>query len=262
MINLNMIRESDTGKSLRELFKHSFLANCHLDGFDVTEQEIIALQTISIPDILEGFKELILALLKFKKQQIDSWSAAKKKIESMEKEAKDFEKIEKRLKEGIEALKEKLRKSEEKCEKLERTMKENYNPAEDPANFTLHKRFSSANATGKEWGFDCEGFLTGLSESFNEIEKPSKVVADSGIKVLKEKLREKSSEISKIQDKIREKIYTRDARVPSPPVSRLFVPYNEELAGKGQENTWDLPFNRHSFSFQRNHCDQRTNKKY
>ena len=89
-----MMRENDAAKSLRELFKHSFLANCHLDGFNVTEQELEALHTISIPDVLEGFKELILALLKFKKQQIVSWTSAKKKIEELEKQAKNFEKVE------------------------------------------------------------------------------------------------------------------------------------------------------------------------
>lgn len=256
-----MMRENDAAKSLRELFKHSFLANCHLDGFNVTDQELEALHTISIPDVLEGFKELILALLKFKKQQIVSWTSAKKKIEALEKQAKNFEKIEKKLNEGIELLSQKLRESEEKCEKLEKNTHGQGGFDGDPGNFTLHKRYSSACEGGKEWNFDCQGFLTGLSESFYEIEKPSKVV-DSGIMVLKERLKEKSSEISKIQDKIREKIYTRENSGPLSQVTRLAATPTEDILGKNQENTWNTPYIRTSFSVHRNQCDPRSNKKY
>ena len=257
-----MNKSNDTEKGLRELFKHAFLANCHLDKFEVTDEEHIALNSISTADVLEGFKELILALLKFKRQLSESLATAKKKISSLEQEAKNFSKIEKSLKDHIDYLKEKLRESEEKLqnslihEGFSRNSKNFKNSFEEEANFTLHKRNFSTN-TGKK--FDCEGFVNGLSESFCEIEKPGKPVADTGIIKLKEKLREKSNEISRIQDKIREKIYTRDYRPASPQVANFCGLVSEDLY-RNQENSWDHPVARSGSVYSRGSSESRFNK--
>jgi hypothetical protein len=255
-----MNKLTDTEKGLRELFKHAFLANCHLDNFEVTDEEHQALKSISPANILEGFKELILALLKFKKQTTETFNSYKQKIFTLEQEAKNSSKIEKSLKDHITFLKEKLRESEEKVQKLgnfegfSKNFKNFRSSFEDEANFTLHKRYVSA-CTGKK--FDCEGFVNGLSESFCEIEKPLKIAPDHGILKLKEKLKEKSNEISRIQDQIREKIYARD-RPASPQVRNV---NGDELSCKNQENQWDVTAGRSVFNYTRGSSESKFNKR-
>ncbi|OMJ89129.1 hypothetical protein SteCoe_8755 [Stentor coeruleus] len=55
-------------KGLHELFKHAFITNCNLDDENVTPEESATLEELDPAEVLDNFKDLILLLLKFKKE--------------------------------------------------------------------------------------------------------------------------------------------------------------------------------------------------
>lgn len=55
-------------KGLHELFKHAFMTNCSLDDESVTTEESATLEELDPSEVLENFKDLVLILLKFKKE--------------------------------------------------------------------------------------------------------------------------------------------------------------------------------------------------
>lgn len=59
-------------KGLQQLFKYAFTANCNLDDESVTSEEAKTLEDLDSSEILENFKDLVLNLLKFKKEYMES----------------------------------------------------------------------------------------------------------------------------------------------------------------------------------------------
>lgn len=57
---------SDFFKNFKELFKESFITNCHLDDASVTVEELETLDELDYREILENLKDLISSLLAFK----------------------------------------------------------------------------------------------------------------------------------------------------------------------------------------------------
>ena len=58
----------DPIKGLKDLFTYSFIANCTLDDESMTSEESKTLEELNPAEILENFKDLILNLLRFKKE--------------------------------------------------------------------------------------------------------------------------------------------------------------------------------------------------
>jgi hypothetical protein len=63
-----MIDKNEIAKGLRDLFKYAFVTNCHLDDDEITHEETLVINSFDSIDLLENFKDLILNLLKFKKE--------------------------------------------------------------------------------------------------------------------------------------------------------------------------------------------------
>jgi DNA repair exonuclease SbcCD ATPase subunit len=55
-------------KGLHDLFKYAFKQNCDLDGESITSEESKTLEELDSSETLENFKDLVLSLLKFKKE--------------------------------------------------------------------------------------------------------------------------------------------------------------------------------------------------
>ena len=55
-------------KGLFELFKYSFITNCSLDDESITVEEKQTLDELDSSEVLENFKELVMNLLKFKRE--------------------------------------------------------------------------------------------------------------------------------------------------------------------------------------------------
>lgn len=62
-----MINEEGLGIGLKELFKYAFITNCHLDGEVLTIEDTGLIDSFDFIDLLDNFKDLIVSLLKFKK---------------------------------------------------------------------------------------------------------------------------------------------------------------------------------------------------
>ena len=60
--------KNELAKGLHELFKYAFVTNCHLDNDQITPEDSKVIDTFDSIDLLENFKDLILNLLKFKKE--------------------------------------------------------------------------------------------------------------------------------------------------------------------------------------------------
>ena len=233
-----MNKESEIERGIRELFRYAFITNCHLDESEVTKREIDAVESLDSVDILEGFKELIIALLKFKK---DSKSERKDNVliqyelllQKLETELRDHLRTEQQLKITIESLKQKLSESEKNCivanlkiKDSEETLK-----TENVTDYNLksQKKYSSLNTQLQE-------FKKIQIEKMAEIRNMQKVSSknyetekrhEQPIDFIKKKLEEKSKEIAKIQDKIREKINSRPPMSTSPIPSRKALILNE-----------------------------------
>lgn len=213
--------ESDLEKALRELFRYAFITNCHLDNFQVGVQELNALDTIRSMDVLEGFKELVLVLLKqkrdLKQEKKGKENSNDKSAQKLEGEIKNRIRTEQQLKETIEFYKKKLEESEEKCCKLNKRVKELEGtlPTEPSPilEFASKKKFQ--NLSNMYSSYD------GPSMKKIEVYKDSQN-SKGNFQVLKQKLEQKSKEIIQIQEKIREKINNSS----SPQRSRVFaVPF-------------------------------------
>ena len=59
-------------KGLQQLFKYAFTTNCSLDEESVTSEEAKTLEELDSSEILENFKDVVLNLLKFKREYMDS----------------------------------------------------------------------------------------------------------------------------------------------------------------------------------------------
>lgn len=63
-----LYEKNDLALGLAELFKYAFVANCHLNDDCITDEDSKAIEEFDQIDLLENFKDLILNLLKFKKE--------------------------------------------------------------------------------------------------------------------------------------------------------------------------------------------------
>ena len=104
---------SEIEDGMRELFKYAFITNCHLDQNDVTEAEIHAVDTLDSFCLLEGLKELMVALLKSKKAHLKSLNF-EKISQKLEIDLKNSQKNEKLLKTRVETYKKIIEELEEK----------------------------------------------------------------------------------------------------------------------------------------------------
>ena len=59
---------------LQDLFRYAYATNCHLDNYAVTANELNSIQTFSTLELLENFKDLLLNLLTFKKNNFEQQS--------------------------------------------------------------------------------------------------------------------------------------------------------------------------------------------
>ena len=206
-----MLQDNEFQRGLRDLFKYAFVTNCQLDFNDVTDLEIEAVETIDPFDVLEGFKELVLALLKFKKNAKNlNFEEFEEKIQKLELEIKNHKKNEQQLRLSVEFYKEKAEKTKEnysetleklknleKLEKSFRKTEEIHDVHHKPPRLSFSSNF-------KDLEHENNGFLKKNVSSLKikEIDKNSK---QNG-RFLKKTLQEKSAEIARIQEKIREKI--------------------------------------------------------
>ena len=55
-------------KGLYQLFKYAFITNCCLDDESTTQEELQTLEELDISEVLENFKDLVLNLLKYKRE--------------------------------------------------------------------------------------------------------------------------------------------------------------------------------------------------
>ena len=58
----------DLEKGLRTLFSYAFITNCSLDDESITTEESLTLKELETSEVLENFKDLVLNILKFKKE--------------------------------------------------------------------------------------------------------------------------------------------------------------------------------------------------
>ena len=106
-----MINEkSELSNALLELFKYAFITNCHLDNDSITLQESNTIESFNPVELLENFKDLIINLLTFKKQNKEKPSVfSSETVESLkkthEKELQYHLRLEKELKFQIENAK-------------------------------------------------------------------------------------------------------------------------------------------------------------
>ena len=56
---------------LQDLFRYAYATNCHLDNYAVTSNELTSIKTFSPLELLENFKDLLLNLLTFKKNNLE-----------------------------------------------------------------------------------------------------------------------------------------------------------------------------------------------
>lgn len=97
-------------KGLHELFKYAFTTNCNLDDESVTGEEAKTLEELDSSETLENFKDLVLNLLKFKKEykESDKGELAHRSeqfetlLQKMEAEVRNHIRIEHQLKLHIE----------------------------------------------------------------------------------------------------------------------------------------------------------------
>jgi hypothetical protein len=104
------IQLEDFEQGFHELFKQAFVINCNLDEESVTSQESKILQNLDTTEILENFKDLVIDLLKFKKDYISSDKAElasrneqfEKMLQKLESQVRNHIRIEHQLKLHIE----------------------------------------------------------------------------------------------------------------------------------------------------------------
>ena len=220
-----MIRYNQIEKDMRELFKYAFITNCHLDQSEVTSTDIEAVDSIEFSNLLEGLKELIIALLKFKKDsksntRENSNSHYEKLLNTMDSEVKNHQRMEQLLKNRIESYKDKIQTLEDNLSKAVKQVKDLEEKKDKENLFNPNRRNLSqtdyTNETKKlyrsEKDFSEESVKNQLSRNSQTISKNS----ENGIVFIKKRLEEKSAEIAKIQEKIREKINSRTPSTTSP----------------------------------------------
>lgn len=199
---------SEIEDGMRELFKYAFITNCHLDQNDVTEAEIHAVDTLDSFCLLEGLKELMVALLKSKKAHLKSLNF-EKISQKLEIDLKNSQKNEKLLKTRVETYKKRIEELEEKhAEDLKKI--EEIHKKERVSQIKPNKRVLSLNLNSFS---EKSGQIEKDFNAKNEIFEAPKSTSQIGIDFIKKRLEEKSAEIAKIQEKIREKI---NSRSPSP----------------------------------------------
>ena len=63
---------TDLEKGLSGLFRYAFITNCHLDKASITEEEVSTLEELDSLEVLENLKDVVMSLLNFKKENVDS----------------------------------------------------------------------------------------------------------------------------------------------------------------------------------------------
>ena len=69
------INVNEVTASLHELFKYAFITNSHLDEDSVTQEEMKTLTELDSFEVLENFKDLLVDLLNFKRDNRQSDTA-------------------------------------------------------------------------------------------------------------------------------------------------------------------------------------------
>jgi hypothetical protein len=214
-----MIKEIEIEKGLRDLFKYAFITNCRLDEVEPSQVEIQAVESIGPADVLEACRELVVALLRFKKEHILSRKdqTALQNINylcRLESEIKTHEKTQQKLRQTIEFYQKIPCEPQESHsspvvgqKKINFIDKKN-EQVEDSKGCTYKQSLFHKNTEYDRLRTECvfnkNNFksqeIFGMSTNYNEKDKCTKAT------FLKDKIKEKSLEIAQIQQKIREKI--------------------------------------------------------
>jgi len=204
----------DPIKGLKDLFTYSFIANCTLDDESMTSEESKTLEELNPAEILENFKDLILNLLRFKKEYKSSDKAElaqrneqfESLLQKLEAEVRNHIRVEHQLKLHIESNQNKI----EDLERFKTEAQEKLSLYEDGKNTGGSKGEKNVQKVEAE----CLKLKLLLEDKVLECEKLKKELENKGkkqekssssIDYLKKRMEEKVSELSKIQKIMREK---------------------------------------------------------
>ena len=214
-LDLDKLKSSqDFEKTFYELFRYSFITNCHLDEASVTGEELETLEELSTEEVLENFRDLVNDLLNFKKEfkSTDKAELAQRTeqfenmLQKLEAEVRNHIRVEHQLKLHIES-------NQNKIEDLERFK------TEAQEKLSLYEDGKSTGGSKGEKNLqkveaECLKLKLLLEDKVLECEKLKKELENKGkkqekssssIDYLKKRMEEKVSELSKIQKIMREK---------------------------------------------------------
>lgn len=218
----------DIFKSLHEFFCYVFSTNCHIDEASVTDEEMKTLEELDSLEVLENLKEVVLELLRFKREHKTSDNAEliqkseqfetllqkseaevrnhirmehqlKLHIESSQNRIDELEKLNtqltKKLEEGTGHVTERTEKDvEHKLKQIEQRFQ---NEIKKVANQHLESKKENNDKISKEYEHK-------LHQYFEEAEKKDKIVSrlkEECLK-LKSKLEEKISENDRLKQEL------------------------------------------------------------
>lgn len=222
-LDLDKLKTSqDFEKSFYELFRYSFITNCHLDEASVTGEELETLEELTTEEVLENFRDLINDLLNFKKEfkSTDKAELAQRTeqfenmLQKLEAEVRNHIRIEHQLKLHIESNQNKI----EELERFKTEAQEKLSHYED-GKTTASKGEKNIQKVEAE----CMKLKLLLEEKVLECEKLKKELENKGkkqekstssIDYLKKRMEEKVSELSKIQKIMKEKNEKVPVKVP------------------------------------------------
>lgn len=230
-----MSQESELEKALREFFCYAFITNCRLDTTQISEKDLNAVNTIQGLDLLEAFKELVLALLKYKRDcklgKKGKENTNEKEVKQLESEIRNHIRIEQQLKLTTEFFKLKYEESEKNYKKVAKKIKE--------FEGTMHTEPSSSLECALRRKYLSMGNVGGSME-FKNFEQEEFMSSKQKFQVLKQKLEEKSKEIVQIQEKLREKISRRNNSTSAQP-TRISTLASEEIDKRKQVRVVEGP---------------------
>ncbi|CAG9322199.1 unnamed protein product [Blepharisma stoltei] len=156
----NMLQEDsqsfDLPKSLHEFFCYVFTSNCHIDEASVTSEEMRTLEELDSLEVLENLKEVVLELLRFKRDHKTSDNAEliqkseqfETLLQKSEAEVRNHIRIEHQLKLHIES-------SQNRIDELEKL------------NSQLSKKLEDGSSSGKHSDKDVDLKLKQIEQRFN-----------------------------------------------------------------------------------------------
>ena len=165
----------DSEKGMKQLFSYAFMMNCNLDDESVTEEESKTLQELSPHEVLENFKDLVVGLLKFKKdfKTSDTAELAQKSeqfetmLQKLEAEVRNHIRIEHQLKLHIENHQHRI----DELEKAEMNGKMQIKEGEDKPVIKKSIRTSDTDKLKKEFDEKVKNLLEIIDKKDKVIQK-------------------------------------------------------------------------------------------